>query len=193
MSNRWGNAHSGCPRCLVAMWLWHGTLLGVPHALRTSGDAFPFVIDRLRQHSSGTPSRGISTSVLRSMLDTVKCQDREASTRGCPASCTRGAGMPPGTNTVWGRMSEAHVHWVPSNAVMAIASRSTANCAARYGQVPRPRSREAVPRRVCSTRGARTSLGPDTFWQKHESTLPAVKSRGGRLSILYHRSHPTCS
>ena len=46
-SNRWGNAHSGCPRCLAAMRLWHGALLGVRYALRTSGVALPFVLERL--------------------------------------------------------------------------------------------------------------------------------------------------
>ena len=35
--------------------------------------------------------------------------------------------MPLGTNTVWDRTSEAHVHWVPSNSVLAIALRSTAS------------------------------------------------------------------
>ena len=44
---------SGCPRCLAAMRLWHGTLLGVSYALHTSGVAFPFVIERL----SNTPAR----------------------------------------------------------------------------------------------------------------------------------------
>ena len=29
------------------MWLWHDTLLEVPYALRTSGVAFPFVVERL--------------------------------------------------------------------------------------------------------------------------------------------------
>ena len=52
-SNRWGDAHSGRPRCLVAMRLWHGTLLGVRYHLRTSGVAFPFVRERL----SNTPAR----------------------------------------------------------------------------------------------------------------------------------------
>ena len=35
------------------MGLRHGTLLGVPYALRTSGIAFPFVLERL----SNTPAR----------------------------------------------------------------------------------------------------------------------------------------
>ena len=52
-SNRWGDAHSGRPRGLVRLWLWHGTLLGVRHHLRTSGVAFPFVLERL----SNTPAR----------------------------------------------------------------------------------------------------------------------------------------
>ena len=46
----------GCPHCLAAMRLRHGTLLGVPYALRTSGVAVPFVLERREQHS-GTPSR----------------------------------------------------------------------------------------------------------------------------------------
>ena len=32
-SNRWGDAHSGRPRGLPTMRLWHGTLLGVPGVL----------------------------------------------------------------------------------------------------------------------------------------------------------------
>ena len=32
---------------MAAMKLWHGTLLGIPYALRTSGVAFPFVLERL--------------------------------------------------------------------------------------------------------------------------------------------------
>ena len=35
------------------MRLWHGALLGVSYALRTSGVAFPFVLERL----SNTPAR----------------------------------------------------------------------------------------------------------------------------------------
>ena len=53
VSQRWGDAHPGCPRGLAAMRLWHGTLLGVLHALRTSGVAVPFVHERL----SNTPAR----------------------------------------------------------------------------------------------------------------------------------------
>ena len=48
-----GDAQSGRPRGLAAMQLWHGTLLGVPHVARTSGIAFPFVLERL----SNTPAR----------------------------------------------------------------------------------------------------------------------------------------
>ena len=44
---------SGCPRYSVAMRLWRGTLLGGGYALRTSGVAFPFVLERL----SNTPPR----------------------------------------------------------------------------------------------------------------------------------------
>ena len=58
-SNRWGNAHSGCRRGLPTMWLWHGTLLVVPHALRTSAVSFPFVLERL-SNTTTTPSRAIS-------------------------------------------------------------------------------------------------------------------------------------
>ena len=61
-SKRWGDAHSRCPRCLVAMRLWHGTLLGAAYALATSGVAFPFVLKRLSNPpGSGTPSRGTAT------------------------------------------------------------------------------------------------------------------------------------
>jgi hypothetical protein len=51
----------GCLRCLVAMWLWSGTLLGVPYALRTSGVAFRFVLERLSNPAAtngGTLTRG---------------------------------------------------------------------------------------------------------------------------------------
>ena len=37
---------------MAAMKLWHGTLLGMPHALLISGAAAPFVIERL----SNTPA-----------------------------------------------------------------------------------------------------------------------------------------
>ena len=37
----------GRVRGVATMPLWHGTLLAVGHALRTSGVAFPFVLERL--------------------------------------------------------------------------------------------------------------------------------------------------
>ena len=43
----------GRVRGVATMPLWHGTLLAVGHALRTSGVAFPFVLERL----SNTPAR----------------------------------------------------------------------------------------------------------------------------------------
>ena len=52
-SKQWGDAQSGCPRGLPTMRLWHGTLLVVVHVARTSGAAFPFVLERL----SNTPTR----------------------------------------------------------------------------------------------------------------------------------------
>ena len=52
-SKQRGNAKTGCPRCLAATRLWHGTLLGVLHVARTSGVAFPSVLERL----SNTPAR----------------------------------------------------------------------------------------------------------------------------------------
>ena len=45
---------------LVAMRLWHGTLLGVSYGLRTSGVAFPFVLERL-SNPPACPQKGIST------------------------------------------------------------------------------------------------------------------------------------
>ena len=78
---------------------------------------------RAPEQSSGTPSRGISTGVLRRSL---RSSTVTALTSGCHASCTRGACMSLGPPTGWGRMSEGHVHWAPSDAVMAIAPRSAA-------------------------------------------------------------------
>ena len=44
---RCGHAQSGHPRGLLRLWLWHGTLPEVRYHLRTSGVAFPFVVERL--------------------------------------------------------------------------------------------------------------------------------------------------
>ena len=54
------HAHSGRLRGLGRVWLWHGALLGVRHHLRTSGDAFPFVLERL----SNSPARPQEPSPL---------------------------------------------------------------------------------------------------------------------------------
>ena len=53
LSNRWGHAGSAPFRGVATMRLWHGTLLAVGGARRTSGVAFPFVLERL----SNTPAR----------------------------------------------------------------------------------------------------------------------------------------
>ena len=68
MSKRWGHAHLGRLRGLGRVWLWHGTLLGVRHHLRTSGVAFPFVIERL----SNTPARPQEPSPCTPDLSRVK-------------------------------------------------------------------------------------------------------------------------
>ena len=112
------DADSGCPRCLVAMWLWHGTLPGVPHALRTSGAAFPFVIERL----SNPPARLQEASPRACLRWSLRSSIVTALTRGCPASFTRGACMPLGPHTVWERMSKAHMHWVPVGMAIAFCS-----------------------------------------------------------------------
>ena len=57
-SNRWGNAHSACPRCLAAIRLWHGTLLGVTHVARTYQWRRFSLRDRAPEQHSGPPARG---------------------------------------------------------------------------------------------------------------------------------------
>ena len=56
-SNRWRDAHSGRPRCLLRLRLRHGTRLGVCYHLRTSGVAFPFVIERLSNTPGARPQQ----------------------------------------------------------------------------------------------------------------------------------------
>ena len=46
-SNSVRHAHSERPRGLARLWRWHDTLLVVTDALRTSGVAFCFVLERL--------------------------------------------------------------------------------------------------------------------------------------------------
>ena len=53
VSERWQDAHYDCVRGLARLLLRRGTLLMVPHDLRTSGVADPFVLERL----SNTPAR----------------------------------------------------------------------------------------------------------------------------------------
>ena len=60
VSKQWGDAHSGCPRCLAAMRLWHGTLLGLSCVARASGVACP-IRDRAPEQHAGMDSRGTST------------------------------------------------------------------------------------------------------------------------------------
>ena len=57
VSRRWKDAHSERPRSLVRLRLWHGTLLVVTSAPRTSSIAFPFVLEP--EQLSDTPSRAI--------------------------------------------------------------------------------------------------------------------------------------
>ena len=45
-SNRWVGAHSGPPRGLLKLWLWHRRLPGMRYHLRTSGIAFSFRLAR---------------------------------------------------------------------------------------------------------------------------------------------------
>ena len=52
MSERWEDAHYDCARGLVRLWIRDGTVLGAPAALRTSGVAVPFALERL----SNTPA-----------------------------------------------------------------------------------------------------------------------------------------
>ena len=77
-SNRWGNAHSGRPRCLAAMRLGHGALLGVCYDLLTSGVAFPFVLERL----SNPPERPQEASPLSRVGGGGRATDGGTLTRG---------------------------------------------------------------------------------------------------------------
>ena len=47
MSKAWTHAHPERPRGLAMLWLWHGTLPAAASALRTSGIALSFVLERL--------------------------------------------------------------------------------------------------------------------------------------------------
>ena len=71
-----------------------------------------------------TLQRATLTGVL---LSSILSSVVTASTRSSHACCTRATWMPLGPNTVWDRVSEAHVHWVPSKAVVAVAFHSAAS------------------------------------------------------------------
>ena len=55
MSERWEDAHCDCARGLVRPWIRDGTVLGAPAALRASGAAVPFALERLSKHPANGP------------------------------------------------------------------------------------------------------------------------------------------